>query len=216
MWENDHLWIWMGFPLSVLCSGTPLNWISNIYWLKPLKPVFCDLTSKFPVILKLKCQTVARQRWHIDFEKYNYYGVARQAKRRIPVSHKYPPGDWTWVPYDGKQTGGPLDQWNYVWMQWDYRLSTRLPPAADNVSCEARRRTCNKRETGTEELCEIKWNYHIVGTVTAGYFYDTFAYEICFYGIYFYGIYIYGIYRASKFISINCTVVRNTWNCKYP
>ncbi len=44
--------------------------------------------------------------------------------------------------------------------------------------------------------------------VTAGYFYDTFAYEICFYGIYFYGIYIYGIYfyRALKFISINCTV----------
>jgi hypothetical protein len=27
--------------------------------------------------------------------------------------------------------------------------------------------------------------------VTAGYFYDTFAYEICFYGIDFYGIYIY-------------------------
>ncbi len=49
-------------------------------------------------------------------------------------------------------------------------------------------------------------------SVTAGYFYDTFAYEICFYGIYFYGIYMYGIYfyRALKFISINCTVVRNT------
>jgi hypothetical protein len=47
---------------------------------------------------------------------------------------------------------------------------------------------------------------------TAGYFYDTFAYEICYYGIYFYGIYIYGIYfyRALKFISLNCTVVRNT------
>jgi hypothetical protein len=29
--------------------------------------------------------------------------------------------------------------------------------------------------------------------VTAGYFYETFAYEICFYGIYFYRIYIYGI-----------------------
>ncbi len=27
------------------------------------------------------------------------------AKRRIPVSHKYPR-----VPYDGKQMGGPLDQ----------------------------------------------------------------------------------------------------------
>ncbi len=48
--------------------------------------------------------------------------------------------------------------------------------------------------------------------VTAGYFYDTFAYEICFYGIYIYGIYIYGkyFYRGLKFISINCTVVRNT------
>jgi hypothetical protein len=48
--------------------------------------------------------------------------------------------------------------------------------------------------------------------VTAGYFYDTFAYEICFYGIYYYGIYIYGIYiyKALKFLSIDCTVVRNT------
>jgi hypothetical protein len=48
--------------------------------------------------------------------------------------------------------------------------------------------------------------------VTAGYFYDTFAYEICFYGIYFYGIYSYGIYiyKALKFLSINCTVVQNT------
>jgi hypothetical protein len=30
------------------------------------------------------------------------------------------------------------------------------PPAADCVGCEARRRTCSERETGTEELCEIK------------------------------------------------------------
>jgi hypothetical protein len=28
----------------------------------------------------------------------------------------------------------------------------------------AGRRTCSERETGTEELCEIKWDYHIVGT----------------------------------------------------
>jgi hypothetical protein len=28
------------------------------------------------------------------------------------------------------------------------------PPAADYVSCEARRRTCSEHETGTEELCE--------------------------------------------------------------
>jgi hypothetical protein len=27
------------------------------------------------------------------------------------------------------------------------------PPTADYVSCEAGRRTCSERETGTEELC---------------------------------------------------------------
>jgi hypothetical protein len=47
-----------------------------------------------------------------------------------PVPHKYPPGDWTQVPHDRKQTGGPLDQWNCVWMQWDCRLSTGLPPSS--------------------------------------------------------------------------------------
>jgi hypothetical protein len=30
--------------------------------------------------------------------------------------------------------------------------------------CEAGRRTCSELETGTGELCEIKWDYHIVGT----------------------------------------------------
>jgi hypothetical protein len=38
-----------------------------------------------------------------------------------------------------------------------------FPPAADYVGCEAGRRTCSERETRTEELCEIKWDYHIVG-----------------------------------------------------
>jgi hypothetical protein len=38
------------------------------------------------------------------------------------------------------------------------------PPAADYVGCEAGRRTCSESDTGTEELCKIKWNYHIVGT----------------------------------------------------
>jgi hypothetical protein len=33
-------------------------------------------------------------------------------------------------------------------------------PAADYVGCEARRRTCSECEIGTEELCEIKWDYH--------------------------------------------------------
>jgi hypothetical protein len=37
------------------------------------------------------------------------------------------------------------------------------PPAADYVSCEDGRRTCSEHETGTEELCETKWDFHIVG-----------------------------------------------------
>jgi hypothetical protein len=36
------------------------------------------------------------------------------------------------------------------------------PPAADYVSCEAGRRTSSERKTGTKELSEIKWDYHIV------------------------------------------------------
>ncbi len=35
--------------------------------------------------------------------------------------------------------------------------------AADYVSCEAGRRTSSERETRKEVLCEIKWDYHIVG-----------------------------------------------------
>ncbi len=54
------------------------------------------------------------------------------ANRRIPVPHKYPPplriepGSLN----GGKQMGEPLDQWNCVWMQWDCRLSTGLPPSS--------------------------------------------------------------------------------------
>jgi hypothetical protein len=39
------------------------------------------------------------------------------------------------------------------------------PPAADCVGYEARRRTCSEHETMTGKLCEIKWDYHIVGTM---------------------------------------------------
>jgi hypothetical protein len=46
----------MGFPLSVLAAGALLNWISHIFWFKPLKPVYCDLKRKFALILKIKCQ----------------------------------------------------------------------------------------------------------------------------------------------------------------
>jgi hypothetical protein len=36
------------------------------------------------------------------------------------------------------------------------------PPAADYVGWEAGRRICSERETGTEELCEIEWDWNIV------------------------------------------------------
>jgi hypothetical protein len=39
----------------------------------------------------------------------------------------------------------------------------RAPPSSRLCGCEAGRRTCSERETRTEELCEIKWDYDIVG-----------------------------------------------------
>ncbi len=53
------------------------------------------------------------------------------------------------------------------------------------------------------DSCSISttsYKYVALIRVTAGYFYDTFANELCFYGIYFYVIYIYGryFYRALK------------------
>jgi hypothetical protein len=66
---------------------------------------------------------------------------------------------WTWFPHDGEQTGNPLDQWDMVWMWRDCRLCTGLPPSNNSVGCEAGRRTCSDRETGTEELCEIRSVY---------------------------------------------------------
>jgi hypothetical protein len=44
------------FCYQFFSAGASLNWISNIFWLKPLKLVFCDLKSKFPLILKIKYQ----------------------------------------------------------------------------------------------------------------------------------------------------------------
>jgi hypothetical protein len=44
------------FRYQLFAAGAPLNWISHIFWLKPLKSVFCDLKSKFPLILKIQYQ----------------------------------------------------------------------------------------------------------------------------------------------------------------
>jgi hypothetical protein len=33
---------WFAYRYQLFAAGTPLNWISHIFWLKPLKPVFCN------------------------------------------------------------------------------------------------------------------------------------------------------------------------------
>jgi hypothetical protein len=44
------------FCNQCFAAGTPLNWISHKFWLKPLKQIFLHLKSKFPLILKIKYQ----------------------------------------------------------------------------------------------------------------------------------------------------------------
>jgi hypothetical protein len=57
-----------------------------------------------------------------------------------------------------------VDHWTSERLQALHRAPPP-PPAADYIGCEARRRTCSEHETGTEELCEIRWDYDIVGTM---------------------------------------------------
>jgi hypothetical protein len=58
-----------------------------------------------------------------------------------------------------------VDHWisglcmNVVRLQALYRASPQQP----TINCEAGRRTCSERETGTGKLCGIKWDYHIGG-----------------------------------------------------
>jgi hypothetical protein len=42
----------MGFPLSFICSGHPMDRNKPHILLEPLKPVFCYLKSKIPLYLK--------------------------------------------------------------------------------------------------------------------------------------------------------------------
>jgi hypothetical protein len=47
---------WLAYRYQLFAVGTPLNWISHIFWLKPLKLVFCDLKRKFSLNKKIKYQ----------------------------------------------------------------------------------------------------------------------------------------------------------------
>jgi hypothetical protein len=46
----------LAYRYQLFAADAPLNWVSHIVWLKPLKPVFCYLKSKFPEDLKKKNQ----------------------------------------------------------------------------------------------------------------------------------------------------------------
>ncbi len=48
MRENDQLWIWMGFPLSVICSGRPIELDKPHILALAAETGFCYLKSKFP------------------------------------------------------------------------------------------------------------------------------------------------------------------------
>ncbi len=58
------------FCYQFFAAGAPLNWISHIFWLKLLKPFFCDLKSKFPIILKIKYQ-----RFNENGRPLNWYNL---------------------------------------------------------------------------------------------------------------------------------------------
>jgi hypothetical protein len=44
---------WLVCRYQLYAAGAPLIWISHIFWLKPLKPVLCDLRGKFPFNVKI-------------------------------------------------------------------------------------------------------------------------------------------------------------------
>ncbi len=39
---------WLAYCYELFAADAPLNWISHIFWLSSLKPLFCYLTSKVP------------------------------------------------------------------------------------------------------------------------------------------------------------------------
>ncbi len=76
-----------------------------------------------------------------------------------------PLGIWTWVPCDGKQ---PVVHWtSETWWEWSEIVGCQqgfpLQPTLSVVKLG--RRTCSKRETRTEKLCDQvdQGGLHIVG-----------------------------------------------------
>ncbi len=58
-------------------------------------------------------------------------------------------------------TSGPVQLCiNVVSLQALHRA--RPPPPSSQLCRLAEKRLCSEHETGIEELCEIKWDYHIV------------------------------------------------------
>ncbi len=44
---------WLAYCYQLFAAGALLIWISQIFWLKHLKPVFCDLKGEFPLKYKI-------------------------------------------------------------------------------------------------------------------------------------------------------------------
>jgi hypothetical protein len=47
---------WLASRYQLFAAGAPLKWTNHMFSLKLLKPVFGNLKSKFPLILKIKYQ----------------------------------------------------------------------------------------------------------------------------------------------------------------
>ncbi len=51
---------WLASRYQLFAVGAPMKWVSHMFWLKPLRPVFCNLKSKFSLTLKIKHQQFNR------------------------------------------------------------------------------------------------------------------------------------------------------------
>jgi hypothetical protein len=58
----------IGFPLSVICSGRPINWISHIFWLKPLKPGCLRFKEEVPFKIKKENNSGSMQKEDLSID----------------------------------------------------------------------------------------------------------------------------------------------------
>ncbi len=110
LWEIFHLIFLHPPPMNSI----PLSTVTRkLVWARQYATYRSSSGSMY-TLLYLLLSPVGSQ-WSWSFTGKSWFHI------RTPL------GIWTRVPCDRKQSGGPLDQWDMVNMQWDYRLSTRPP-----------------------------------------------------------------------------------------